>query len=168
MPHGWGANLLMYNTQEVTPGTDLVERRSSTEAAEQDGKVTAYDSPIYIADAALYLMTTQPDLGIENPYALDEDQLAAAVDLLEKQSQSVGEYWADYTKEITRVQDRLVDHRHDLADHRQPGPGRRRPGRGGAAGGGRHRLVRHLDGRNGVRAQELRVPVAGLDRLSPR
>ena len=40
------------------------------------GKITAYDSPIYIADAALYLMNTQPDLGIENPYALDEDQLA--------------------------------------------------------------------------------------------
>ena len=37
--------------------------------------MTAYDSPIYIADAALYLMKTQPDLGIEHPYALDEDQL---------------------------------------------------------------------------------------------
>ena len=46
------------------------------------GKVTAYDSPIYIADAALYLMKTQPDLGIENPYALDDDQFQAAIDLL--------------------------------------------------------------------------------------
>ena len=44
------------------------------------GKITAYDSPIYIADAALYLMNTQPDLGIKNPYALDQKQLDAAVD----------------------------------------------------------------------------------------
>ena len=51
-------------------------------ASDYAGKVTAYDSPIYIADAALYLMNTQPDLGIKDPYALDEDQLAAAVDLL--------------------------------------------------------------------------------------
>ena len=51
--------------------------------------MTAYDSPIYIADAALYLMTTQPDLGIKDPYALDEDQLAAAVDLLKAQKENV-------------------------------------------------------------------------------
>ena len=69
-------------------------------AADYTGKVTAYDSPIYIADAALYLMNTQPDLGIENPYALDEDQLAAAVDLLKAQREHVGEYWSDYLKEI--------------------------------------------------------------------
>ena len=38
------------------------------------GKVTAYDNPIYIADAALYLKATQPDLGIDNPYELDDKQ----------------------------------------------------------------------------------------------
>ena len=60
--------------------------------------MTAYDSPIYIADAAVYLMATQPDLGIKDPYALDEKQLDAAVDLLKKQSENVGEYWSDYLK----------------------------------------------------------------------
>ena len=45
-------------------------------------------------------MKTQPDLGIENPYALDEDQLAAAVDLLKEQREHVGEYWSDYLKEV--------------------------------------------------------------------
>ena len=49
------------------------------------GKITAYDSPIYIADAALYLMKTKPDLGIKNPYALDDKQFEAAVDLLKQQ-----------------------------------------------------------------------------------
>ena len=62
--------------------------------------MTAYDSPIYIADAALYLMKTQPDLGIKNPYALDQKQLDAAVALLKDQRQNISEYWSDYLKEV--------------------------------------------------------------------
>ena len=77
VPHGYGANLLMYNT-EVFPTAptswDIVFDKSGDYA----GKVTAYDSPIYIADAAVYLMAHNPELGIENPYALDEEQLAAS------------------------------------------------------------------------------------------
>ena len=99
IPHGYGANLLMYNTDAVTPAPtswDVVFDQS----AQFKGKVTAYDSPIYIADAAMYLMTDQPDLGIENPYSLDETQLAAAVDLLKQQRENVGEYWSDYLKSI--------------------------------------------------------------------
>jgi putative spermidine/putrescine transport system substrate-binding protein len=104
VPHGRGANLLMYRTDKVSPAPDswsVVFDGSSDYA----GAVTAYDSPIYIADAALYLMKTQPDLGIENPYALDEDQLAAAVELLQEQSQNVSEYWSDYLKEIQAFKD---------------------------------------------------------------
>jgi putative spermidine/putrescine transport system substrate-binding protein len=99
VPHGYGANLLMWRTDEVKPAPtswSVVFDDSSKYA----GKVTAYDSPIYIADAAMYLMETQPDLGIEHPYALDEDQLAAAVDLLKAQRENVGEYWSDYLKEV--------------------------------------------------------------------
>lgn len=99
IPHGWGANLLMYNKEVVTPAPTSWSAVFDG-ASQYSGKVTAYDSPIYIADAALYLMNTQPDLGIENPYALDADQLAAAVDLLKTQKESVGEYWSDYLKEI--------------------------------------------------------------------
>jgi len=99
VPHGYGANLLMYNTKEVKPAPTSWGVVFDG-ASDYQGKVTAYDSPIYIADAALYLMRTQPDLGIEDPYALDEDQLAAAVDLLKTQRESVGEYWSDYLKEI--------------------------------------------------------------------
>ena len=99
IPHGYGANLLMYNTEVVSPAPtswDVVFDKSSDYA----GKVTAYDSPIYIADAAVYLMAHQPDLGITNPYALDETQLAAAVDLLKEQRPNISEYWSDYLKEI--------------------------------------------------------------------
>ena len=63
------------------------------------GKITAYDSPIYIADAAVYLKATQPDLGIDNVYELDDKQFQAAVDLLQQQRDVIGEYWSDYTKE---------------------------------------------------------------------
>jgi len=99
VPHGWGANLLMYNTDAVKPAPTSWGAVFD-DAATYAGKVTAYDSPIYIADAALYLMKTQPDLGIENPYALDEEQLAAAVDLLKAQKGNVSEYWSDYLKEV--------------------------------------------------------------------
>ena len=99
IPHGYGANLLMYNT-DVFPEGLTSWSAVFDDASANAGKVTAYDSPIYIADAAVYLMATQPDLGITNPYALDETQLAAAVDLLKAQRTSVGEYWSDYLKEI--------------------------------------------------------------------
>jgi len=100
VPHGRGANLLMYNTEKVTPAptswSAVFDKGSSYK-----GKVTAYDSPIYIADAALYLMKTKPSLGIKNPYALDQKQFDAAVALLKEQNANVGEYWSDYLKEIS-------------------------------------------------------------------
>lgn len=102
VPHGYGANLLMYNKSAYdTPPTSWSAVFDPAEMEGVKGKVTAYDSPIYIADAALYLMTTQPDLGIENPYALDEEQLAAAVEVLKTQREYIGEYWSDYLKEIS-------------------------------------------------------------------
>jgi putative spermidine/putrescine transport system substrate-binding protein len=99
IPHGWGANLLMYRTDKVNPAPTswgAVFDGASAYA----GKVTAYDSAIYIADAALYLMKHKPELNIKNPYALDDTQFNAAVDLLKAQNKSVGEYWSDYTKAV--------------------------------------------------------------------
>ena len=49
------------------------------------GKITAYDGSIYIADAALYLKTHQPDLGITDPYELTQPQFDAAINLLKTQ-----------------------------------------------------------------------------------
>ena len=45
-------------------------------------------------------MKHKPELNIKNPYALDKDQLAAAVELLKAQRANVGEYWSDYLKPI--------------------------------------------------------------------
>ncbi|MEU8660280.1 ABC transporter substrate-binding protein [Actinoplanes philippinensis] len=98
VPHGRGANLLMYRTDTVTPAPTSWSAVFDP-ASPYKGKITAYDSPIYIADAALYLMKTKPDLKITNPYALDDTQFQAAVDLLKQQNELIGEYWSDYTKE---------------------------------------------------------------------
>jgi putative spermidine/putrescine transport system substrate-binding protein len=100
IPHGRGANLLMWNTAKVKPepgSWDAVFDEKKLKA--QKGKVTAYDSPIYIADAALYLKTHKPDLKITNPYELDDKQFKAAIDLLKTQRKYIGEYWSDYAKE---------------------------------------------------------------------
>jgi putative spermidine/putrescine transport system substrate-binding protein len=99
VPHGWGANLLMYNTEAISPAPTSWSAVFD-DASQYAGKVTAYDSPIYIADAALYLMNTQPELGIADPYALDDEQFDAAVEILKAQKENVSEYWSDYLKEI--------------------------------------------------------------------
>jgi putative spermidine/putrescine transport system substrate-binding protein len=99
IPHGWGANYLMWRSDIVTTPPDswsVVFDKASPYA----GKITAYDAPIYIADAAVYLMATQPDLKITDPYALDQAQFDASVALMKKQRPLIGEYWSDYTKEI--------------------------------------------------------------------
>jgi putative spermidine/putrescine transport system substrate-binding protein len=98
IPHGWGANLLAYRTDQVKPAPTSWSAVFEANSPQQ-GKITAYDSPIYIADAALYLMKHEPDLGIKNPYALDDKQFNAAVDLLKQQNPMVSEYWSDYLKE---------------------------------------------------------------------
>jgi len=101
VPHGWGGNLLMYLTDQVTPAPtswDVVF--DATKAAPYAGKITAYDSPIYIADAALYLKAHNPELGITDPYELTQPQFDAAVELLKQQRPLVGKYWAAFTDEI--------------------------------------------------------------------
>jgi putative spermidine/putrescine transport system substrate-binding protein len=62
--------------------------------------LTAYDSPIYIADAALYLKTHSPELGITDPYELTSAQLDAAVALLTGQAPNIKKYWAVASDEI--------------------------------------------------------------------
>ena len=98
IPHGWGANLLMYNTDVVKGAPD--SWGAVFPGSDYKGKVTAYDSPIYIADAALYLMKTKPELGIKDPYSLTSEQLDAAMELLKAQKENIGEYWSDYTKAV--------------------------------------------------------------------
>ncbi len=99
VPHGRGPNLLTYRTDEVTPApTSWAVVWDNPNPYK--GKISIYDDSIFIADAAVYLKATQPDLGITDPYELDEEQFTAAVDLLKQLNPNVGEYWSDYAKQI--------------------------------------------------------------------
>ena len=102
VPHGRGANLLAYRTDIVKPAPTSWGSVFDTNSPYK-GKITAYDSPIYLADAALYLMKTQKDLGIKYPYALDQKQFDAAVALLREQKPLIGEYWGDYLKHVASL-----------------------------------------------------------------
>jgi hypothetical protein len=161
VPHGRGANLLMWRTDTVKPAPTswgAVFDENSPYA----GKVTAYDSPIYIADAALYLKATQPDLGIDNVYELDDEQFQAAVDAARARRRVlVRLHEAD--GRVLRPEQR---HRDDLAGDREPARGGQGPDRDDAAGGGLDRLVGHLDGLVDGEASQLHVHVDGLDHLA--
>ncbi len=102
IPHGRGANLLMWNSKDVKPAPsswDVI--LDPKKAAKYKGKISAYDDYIYIADAAVYLKTHNKGLGIENPYELNQEQFDAAVNLLKEQKPNVGEYWSSATKQIS-------------------------------------------------------------------
>jgi len=103
-PYQWGPNVLMYNTAvfKEAPGSWSVvfEEQKLPDGKSNKGRVQAYDGPIYIADAAVYLMATKPDLGITDPYELTEEQYAAALDLLRKQHPLVHRYWHDANVQV--------------------------------------------------------------------
>ncbi len=99
VPYQWGSNILMYNTEVFkTPPASwnvVFEPQTLPDGKPNQGRVQAFDGPIYIADAALYLMTKKPELGIKDPYELTEDQYKAALELLRQQRTLVNRYWHD-------------------------------------------------------------------------
>ena len=106
VPHGRGANVLVYNTESGPAPTSINDMFDAD--SPWAGKISVYDAPIYIADAAIYLMANQPDLGIENPYALDQEQFDAAIELLKAQKEIVGQYWALYTDQQAALESGTV------------------------------------------------------------
>jgi putative spermidine/putrescine transport system substrate-binding protein len=98
----WAPNTLLYNTRRVTPAPRSWSALYNTRYR---GKVTVPNNPIQIADAALYLMTKKPGLGIRDPYELTRPQFDAAVALLRKQRPLVGRYWNYATDEIRDFRD---------------------------------------------------------------
>lgn len=100
VPYQWGPNVLMYSTeafkdQPPTSWSVVFEEQSLPDGKSNKGRVQAYDGPIYVADAATYLMSKRPELGIKDPYELNDEQYAAALELLKAQRQLVGRYWHD-------------------------------------------------------------------------
>ena len=93
----WGPNVLMYNTKDFpTAPTSW----SVIYNPKYKGQVTVPDNPIQIADAALYLKTHKPSLGITDPYELTQPQFQAAVSLLAGQRPLIEKYWDLASQEI--------------------------------------------------------------------
>src|SRR5439155_755614 len=74
-------------------------------AATSDEMVTlmnqgGFDLVTSSGDASLHLMHKQPEVGIKNPYELNKDQYAAAIDLLKAQRALVGRYWGDAAVQV--------------------------------------------------------------------
>jgi putative spermidine/putrescine transport system substrate-binding protein len=103
-PWMYGPNFLMYNTDKVTPAPTswdvTFEPTLDGQPNPYSGSITGYDDPIFIADAALYLKTHNPDLGITDPYELTQEQFDAAIELLKGQQPMITKYWSLYTDEI--------------------------------------------------------------------
>ncbi len=104
VPYQWGPNVLMYNTKVFkkppTSWSVVFEGGNLPDGKPAKGRIQAYDGPIYIADAALYLMAHKPALGIKDPYELNETQYAAALALLRRQHPLVQRYWHDSNVQV--------------------------------------------------------------------
>ena len=103
-PYQWGPNVLMYNTDvfKTPPSSWAVtfEPQELPDGKSNEGRVQAYDGPIYIADAALYLKSKNPALGIKDPYELNETQYAAVLELLRAQHPLIQRYWHDANVQV--------------------------------------------------------------------
>ena len=139
----------------------MFEETTLPDGKSNKGRVQAFDGPIYIADAALYLMKNKPELGIKDPYELNEAQYKAALDLLRAQRKIVGKYWHDAFVQIDDFTNEGVVASSSLAvpgqhpEVEEPADRHRRAGRR------RHRLGRHDDDARGGEEPELRLPVDG-------
>ena len=105
--NGRGAELLTSNIAKV-------QNNSNTWASifdpnsEYKGKIGVHDSPMSIAIAALYLMNTNPSLEIKNPYALDQNQFDAVMQLIMQQKSMVSNYWFDYPSNLENFKNENV------------------------------------------------------------
>ena len=100
----------------VTPAPDSWDVVFDAASRRTRARSRPTTTPIYIADAALYLMTTQPELEITNPYALDQDPVRRgrrpAQGAARPSSASTG---APSTRRDRRLHERRHGHRDDLA-----------------------------------------------------
>lgn len=90
----WGPTLMIYNSEEVTEAPTswraLLDER-------YEGRISTWNAPIQIAQYAL-LLDPKP----ENPYELDDEQLAQVKDLLLQQRPLIRTYW-NYGDELKQL-----------------------------------------------------------------
>jgi putative spermidine/putrescine transport system substrate-binding protein len=98
-PLQWAPHVLVYSRKAFaaapTSWAVVYEPRLLADGRSNSSRVQAPRSPMLIADAALYLMAHEPDLGIADPYELTEAQYAAVLALLRRQRTLLQRYWTD-------------------------------------------------------------------------
>ena len=98
IPHGRGANLLMWHKDKVKPAPDswgvVFDGEARPTRARSRPTTTRSTSPTRRCTSR----PRSPTSEIDNVYELDDKQFHAAVDLLKNQRKNIGEYWSDYTK----------------------------------------------------------------------
>jgi putative spermidine/putrescine transport system substrate-binding protein len=104
VPFLWNTSQLLYNS-DIFPTAPqewdvLFEERILPDGQSNRNRMQAYEGPMAIADAALYLMKTRPDLGIKDPYELNRDQFGEAIRVLRSQRNLVSGYWPDPASQI--------------------------------------------------------------------
>ena len=90
VPHGRGANLLIWRTDRVRPAPAGWGVLFGSRYA---GRIGLYDAAITLARAAI-------QLGFRSPYEHDAKQFRAVVRLAAEQKASVGVYWQDLTNAL--------------------------------------------------------------------
>jgi len=101
----FGPNVLLYSTKTFKTAPTSWSILYSKKYA---GQLTVPNNPIQIADAALYLETAKPSLGITDPYELTQTQFNATVKLLQQQKPLIKAYWNLASQEINLFQSKTV------------------------------------------------------------
>ncbi len=101
----------MYNTKTFPTPPDSWQsgfvEQNLPDGKSNKGRVQAYDGPIYIADAALFVKATQPQLGISDPYQLTEERYQAVLKVLRDQHNLIHRYWHDTTVQMSDFKTRV-------------------------------------------------------------
>jgi putative spermidine/putrescine transport system substrate-binding protein len=94
VPYVWGSNLVMYDTRAVDSApSSWAALFDPAQARKNSGKLVIRDSPLTIAEAALYLRSKNRKLKISDPYSLTRRQLDEVTRILVRQRPHVKEYW---------------------------------------------------------------------------
>ena len=93
-PYLWDSYVTGYDAGKVKPAPDTwTSLFSPSSAKAYAGKITVPQAPVTLALAALYLKSSQPALGITDPFELTSSQLAAAQHAVEAVRPDIGTYW---------------------------------------------------------------------------
>ncbi len=136
----------MYNTDVVRDRARPAGASCWTRTRRTRARSAPTTAPIYIADAALYLMKHQarprdhePVRSSTRPSSTPPSSCSAS------RTRSIGKYWGTAAEQIDGLRRGRHGRRHDLAVPGQHARRRRRRSRRVLPEGGRDRLVRHLD-----------------------